>query len=96
MGGGRSRGTLESQNHLLLAGKETEAGEVIKLPRVASLARLKSRVWTPHTVFLNPSPVVKSPLWKELTRSPKKSRGLAGMMVALLRSRWPGNYRADA
>lgn len=33
--GGGSRGTLESQKHLILAAKETEAGEVRELPRVS-------------------------------------------------------------
>lgn len=81
MGGSGSRGTLESQKHLLLAAKETEAGEVIKLPRVRQLAsRLSSQTEIQVSGLLSSSPVEKGPLWKQPVRPPKRSSSFAGMM----------------
>lgn len=91
MGGGGSRGTLEAQKHLLLAAKETEAGEVIKLPRVRQPAsHLSSQTEIQVSGLLSSSPVEKSPLWKQPVRPPKRSSSFAGMMVILLCSRWSG------
>lgn len=101
MEGSGSSDTLESQKHQLLAATETEAGEVIKFPRVIQpVSHQSSQIEiqgldSSHNVpqFLSSK---GEPLRKQLPGPPKKSSNFAGMMVTLLCGRWPGSCGADA
>lgn len=101
MEGSGSSETLESQKHRLLAATETEAGEVLKLPRVRQPVSHQARqieiqgLDSSHSVpqFLSGK---GEPVWKQLAGPSNKSSSFAGMMVTLLCGRWRGSCGADA
>jgi hypothetical protein len=84
--GGRNRGSLESQKHLLLEAKETEAGEVRKLPGVrqpVSHQCSQTEVQGLDTLHSDPHSVSSrgEPLWKQPAGPLKKSSSFVVVVV---------------